>query len=939
MSIILENNIYKPINDKRIYEYKQLENGINVLAISDPDTTTSTAALAVAVGSLDDAPYCGLAHFLEHLLFLGSKKYPDEKLLNNILTKYNGYNNAFTGDFFSCYFISCHISGFEKVLDIFGNLFINPLFKKSLLMKEIDIVDSEHKKNINDDYWRLHNIIKEMARKDNPYYNFDTGSIETLNIPDIRDIVKKFYYSHYLPEKMYLVVMSNESTKKILDISEKIFIKIKINKKYAEINNSNNNDSNIYPFDLPKIVKLVPIENITTIYIIWQIPNRYDLDGEYDIYNFISFLFNNKSNNSLYDYLKKKINMKTLSAGIVRQLQYINLYYIGIELLYNANMNSQIEIILESLYYYINQIKNINKNKNLIQALYEQRKYLNDEFFMNKDNEDPQSFVIDLATKFLTKNVNPYNKQSCEINVKTLLISDNLLKSYSEKVLELIKNIFSYLKFDNSMTIISSKTYENKLPLRSKFYNCEYDFKNSLSDFGISDIKYNKYNIQLPKPNKYICKNFDIINIEKTPKYPILIKEFTSFDLWYYFTLDYKTLYTFLTVRIKIPKIKDSIELYSSFILYINCILDIMIPDLYECNSSNYSVNIYVENISLNIIIVGPINCIGTIIDLCIDKILYCDDKLDNNILDRIKIVVTKNLKNNIYVQPYIMTKSKLLKYINKKSFDTKDLINTINNLNLGDIIKNKNVVFEIKIPKIFIEGNVTKNQAIFYANKFKLLSTYNNDFKEPISYICTRDKSEEIIKYKSENKNEFNSASAIFYKLIELNPSNINEWGLVTVFSSILNSIMFNNFYEHFRLKEQLAYIIKCSSESLIFDDHNIITYRFVIQSEKKDSQYLTNKIDQFVKNQRNKLSNFSKKSFSSIKNALMDDLNASDKTFNENVQRNLNKIFKFFGIMNIEDILSDIYNRFTLSDFVNLYDKYFINPETSFRWIVEIN
>src|SRR5690606_3953620 len=132
-------------------------------------------------------------------------------------------------------------------------------------MKEIDIVDSEHKKNINDDYWRLHNIIKEMARKDNPYYNFDTGSIETLNIPDIRDIVKKFYYSHYLPEKMYLVVMSNESTKKILDISEKIFIKIKINKKYAEINNSNNNDSNIYPFDLPKIVKLVPIENITTM--------------------------------------------------------------------------------------------------------------------------------------------------------------------------------------------------------------------------------------------------------------------------------------------------------------------------------------------------------------------------------------------------------------------------------------------------------------------------------------------------------------------------------------------------------------------------------------------------------------------------------------------------------------------------------------------------
>ena len=68
------DNIVKPESDDRQYRGLVLTNGLKVLLISDPKTDISSAALEVNVGSMSepkDIP--GLAHFLEHMLFMGSK--------------------------------------------------------------------------------------------------------------------------------------------------------------------------------------------------------------------------------------------------------------------------------------------------------------------------------------------------------------------------------------------------------------------------------------------------------------------------------------------------------------------------------------------------------------------------------------------------------------------------------------------------------------------------------------------------------------------------------------------------------------------------------------------------------------------------------------------------------------------------------------------------
>src|ERR1700733_13258894 len=131
-NIVIEiDGILKSVNDKRNYKSVTLNNGLQILAISDPDASTSAACLTVNIGSLDDGDIMGIAHFLEHMLFMGSVKYPDEACYNNYVSKYDGQTNAFTSDCYTCYYFSVPPSGFQTVLDIFGQFFISPLFAES----------------------------------------------------------------------------------------------------------------------------------------------------------------------------------------------------------------------------------------------------------------------------------------------------------------------------------------------------------------------------------------------------------------------------------------------------------------------------------------------------------------------------------------------------------------------------------------------------------------------------------------------------------------------------------------------------------------------------------------------------------------------------------------------------------------------------------------
>ena len=219
-----QDDVIKPYVDNRTYKVIHLNNELRVLLISDPQTDYGAAAMAVNVGSMSDPPEIqGLAHFCEHMLFLGTKKYPNESLYSDFLSQHGGYFNAFTSQEETNYYFKVEQQALFGSLDRFAQFFIAPLFTESSAEREMHAVDSEHQKNLNsEDFW-VWQITKDLANPTSPFHKFSTGNIDTLNVSNIRSELLDFHKKHYSSNQMQLVVLGRESTDNLTSYVTSVF--------------------------------------------------------------------------------------------------------------------------------------------------------------------------------------------------------------------------------------------------------------------------------------------------------------------------------------------------------------------------------------------------------------------------------------------------------------------------------------------------------------------------------------------------------------------------------------------------------------------------------------------------------------------------------------------------------------------------------------------
>jgi insulysin len=154
------SDVVKSKSDKRHYKLLTLENQMRCLLIQDDEADKSAAALNVHVGcALDPKEFYGTAHFLEHMLFMGTAKYPDENEYSEYIKNNGGYNNAFTSLTETNYHFEVSNDGFERALDMFAQFFIAPLLGDSQAEREMKAVDSEFNMSQQSDAWRKFMIL------------------------------------------------------------------------------------------------------------------------------------------------------------------------------------------------------------------------------------------------------------------------------------------------------------------------------------------------------------------------------------------------------------------------------------------------------------------------------------------------------------------------------------------------------------------------------------------------------------------------------------------------------------------------------------------------------------------------------------------------------------------------------------------------------------
>ena len=98
-----------------------------MVAVKDDQAEKSAVSMSVGVGSLfDPKEYSGLAHFLEHMLFLGTEKYPDSSEYRDYLTKNSGNCNAYTAELETNYHFQVKHEALDGAIDRFAQFFICP---------------------------------------------------------------------------------------------------------------------------------------------------------------------------------------------------------------------------------------------------------------------------------------------------------------------------------------------------------------------------------------------------------------------------------------------------------------------------------------------------------------------------------------------------------------------------------------------------------------------------------------------------------------------------------------------------------------------------------------------------------------------------------------------------------------------------------------------
>ena len=215
-------DLVKSRNDAKEYRLLSLESGLEVMLVSTVHCRVSSnkaaAAVAVQAGSFaDPLEVQGLAHFVEHMVFMGSKAYPIENYYDAYIHSHGGECNAMTEGEYTVYQFNISNEYLSPALDIFANCLLHPLFSANSMERELNAIESEFSLALADDGARLQQLLGACAKEGHVLKKFSWGNEYSLKtVPeqhkvDVHSYLTKFHNTHYLPGNMKLVIIAGKA--------------------------------------------------------------------------------------------------------------------------------------------------------------------------------------------------------------------------------------------------------------------------------------------------------------------------------------------------------------------------------------------------------------------------------------------------------------------------------------------------------------------------------------------------------------------------------------------------------------------------------------------------------------------------------------------------------------------------------------------------------
>ena len=198
------------------------ENGLSSILLPDINSLCASVIIFVRVGSIDENPsQAGLSHFLEHLMFKGSKNYPGDLMSRNV-ENMGGEINAATLKEFTIYHINIQKDCVEESIKILADAITNPLFPQNEIDMERKVVIEEIQRHLDNPGSVLYEKFYGTLYTQSVLKNSIIGTADVIANVSHKEI-EDYYITHYVSAKMFVVVAGNFDKIKVKNLISKTF--------------------------------------------------------------------------------------------------------------------------------------------------------------------------------------------------------------------------------------------------------------------------------------------------------------------------------------------------------------------------------------------------------------------------------------------------------------------------------------------------------------------------------------------------------------------------------------------------------------------------------------------------------------------------------------------------------------------------------------------
>ena len=836
-------NVIKSANDTRDYEWLTLDNGLQALLVSDPKATKAAAALDVNVGAkADPEERQGLAHFLEHMLFLGTKKYPDSGEYQEFISSHGGTHNAYTSFEHTNYFFDVNANHLRDTLDRFAQFFVAPLFTAKYVEREMNAVESEYRSRLRDDSRRSLDVFQQIINPEHPFTKLSVGNLQTLNAGGTtaaREQLLKFYKQHYSADNMRLVVIGREPVAELQKWVQDLFSAVPKRDTVEE----SKEPALFKPGSLPKKVSIKPEKDTRNLSVTFPIPTTQEHYKSKPL-QYIGNIIGHEGEGSLLSYLKDKDWAEQLSAGAGFEDDSGATFNVVISLT-ETGLAHQAEV-LALLFQTIARVR----EEGIQNWLFKEQSELLATQFRFQEKSQPIHYASSLANS-----MHYYPAED-------VLRAGYLMEEYKP---ELIADFLSYLKPDNALITLMADGKD--FPERSPWYNTPYAVA-EVDDKQINAWQAATVNqaILVPAPNPFVPHNFAMPRIKEPTTTPVELKVGERTRMWWLLDSKFKVPKAQAYFNFHTPLANDSPLNSALSQLYVDLLQDSLNEFSYPASLAGLQVGVmkHLRGVSVK---AGGYSDKQRLLLKRVAEVMTMPE-VDPQRFAALKKERIRSWQNAKKQLPYLQVLGAVSETLIKNYWQEDELIAALRDASIDDLQQFKTRFLQTAELDVMVYGNLQKSQAKQLAKPMrKVLEKSESDAPQQPEVEIVHLQNKQTLQRKLEI--DHNDAAVVLYQ------QAVDRSDRTQALMALTMQILKTDFFQQLRTEQQFGYVVFADEMPVV----DVPGAAFVVQSPTASGAQIYTAIGEFLQAYGAKAGAMPEQYFSQQKAALISDLEEQPK------------------------------------------------------------